>query len=73
MHKEKKWLQFLNIVLNGAHIGKLSKEVLPPQVCVAGGTLSSSWAGQGATDEAGRVSTTAAAARRSSEAAGGAG
>ena len=50
--------------------------MLPPQGCAAGGMSSPSWAGCGAIEEAGGVSTAAAAAaaaRMSSEAVGGAG
>ena len=59
-----------NIVLNEAWIGKLEKEVLPPQWCVASGRSSSSWVGRGAAGEAGGMATTVAAASRLREAAG---
>ena len=59
-----------NIVHNRAWIGKLEKEVLPPQWCVAGGRSSSSWVGRGAAGVAGGMTTTVAAASRLREAAG---
>ena len=57
------------IVHNGARIGKLEKEVLPPQ-CVAGGRSSSPWVGWDVAGVAGGVVATVASKLREAVGAG---